>query len=65
MAANVANPYNIGTQTSDCQDTRYWRYGHNGRNRFWNCNSTQFGGGPADADAGDAPMDGFYTSRNE
>ena len=39
--------------------------GDDGRNRFWNGNSTQFGGGPADADAGDAPMDGFYTSRNE
>ena len=39
--------------------------GDDGRNRFWNGNSTQFGGGPADADPGDAPMDGFYTSRNE
>ena len=39
--------------------------GDDGRNRFWNGNSTQFGGGPADADAGDAPMDGFYTSKNE
>ena len=39
--------------------------GDDGRNRFWNGNSTQFGGGPADADVGDAPMDGFYTSRNE
>jgi hypothetical protein len=33
--------------------------------RYWNGNSTQFGGDPADDDAADAPMDGFYTSRNE
>ena len=33
--------------------------------QYWNGNSTQFGGDPADDDAADAPMDGFYTSRNE
>lgn len=33
--------------------------------RYWNGNSTQFGGDPADDDAADAPIDGFYTSRNE